>query len=50
LTVVETAVLDRRDLTELIRLRPDIGIQIYRNLAQGLGNKLKRADLSSPQS
>jgi GNAT superfamily N-acetyltransferase len=46
-TVVEAAALDRQDLTELIRLRPDIGIQIYRNLAQGLGNKLKRADLSS---
>lgn len=45
-TVVETAVIDRRDLAELIRLRPDIGIQIYRNLAVGLGKKLKRADLS----
>ena len=30
----------------LIRLRPDIGIVIYRNLAVGLGEKLKRADVS----
>jgi CRP-like cAMP-binding protein len=47
LTAVETAVLDRLDLTELIRLRPDIGIQIFKNLAVGLGEKLKRADLAS---
>ena len=45
-TVVETAVLDRQNLAELIRLRPDIGVQIYKNLAAGLGEKLKRADLS----
>ena len=45
-TVVETAVLDRQNLAELIRLRPDIGVQIYKNLATGLGEKLKRADLS----
>jgi GNAT superfamily N-acetyltransferase len=45
-TEVETAVLDYRDLAELIRLRPDIGIQIYKNLAVGVGEKLKRADLS----
>jgi hypothetical protein len=50
LTAVETAVLDRRNLEELIRLRPDIGIQIYKNLALGLGEKLKRADLSSGRS
>ena len=36
-TVVETAVLDRQNLAELIRLRPDIGVQIYKNLAAGLG-------------
>ena len=46
-TVVEAAVLDHRDLAELIRLRPDIAIQIYKNLAIGLGEKLKRADFSS---
>ena len=45
-TVVETAALDRRSLAELIRLRPDIGVLIYKNLATGLGEKLKRADLS----
>jgi GNAT superfamily N-acetyltransferase len=44
---VEAAVLDRHDLAELIRMRPDIGMQIYRNLARGLGKKLKRADYSS---
>jgi CRP-like cAMP-binding protein len=49
-TVVETAVLDRQDLAELIRLRPDIGLQIYKNLAVGLGEKLKRADFSSLRS
>jgi GNAT superfamily N-acetyltransferase len=49
-TVVETAVLNRQNLAELIRLRPDIGIQIYRNLAMGLGKKLKRADFSSLRS
>jgi hypothetical protein len=26
----------------LIRLRPDIGLHIYRNLATGLAEKLKR--------
>jgi CRP-like cAMP-binding protein/GNAT superfamily N-acetyltransferase len=49
-TVVETAVLDRRNLTELTRLRPDIGMQIYKNLAKGLGEKLKRADLSGSRA
>ena len=38
-TSVETAVLERKDLAELIRLRPDIGMQIYKNLAIGLGRK-----------
>jgi N-acetylglutamate synthase-like GNAT family acetyltransferase len=42
-TGVETAVLDQRDLAELIRLRPDIGLLIYRNLAVGMGEKLKRS-------
>lgn len=35
------AVLTRNDLIELIRLRPDIGVLIYKNLAIGLGKKLK---------
>jgi GNAT superfamily N-acetyltransferase len=43
-THVETAVLTHSDMSELIRLRPDIGIHIYRNLAIGTGEKLKRVD------
>lgn len=42
-TGVETAVLGHRDLAELIRLRPDIGLYIYRNLAVGMGEKLRRS-------
>jgi hypothetical protein len=45
-TRVETAVLGHDDLAELIRLRPDIGLHIYRNLAVGTGEKLKRLDVS----
>ena len=45
-TDVETAVLEHRDLTELIRLRPDVGLCIYRNLAVGTGEKLKRLNAS----
>jgi hypothetical protein len=45
-TRVETAVLEHEDLAELIRLRPDIGLHIYRNLALGIGQKLKRLDVS----
>lgn len=41
---VESGVLSRRDFADLVRRRPDIGVVIYRNLAQGLGEKLKRAD------
>jgi GNAT superfamily N-acetyltransferase len=41
-TSVETAVLDHLDLAELIRLRPDIGLHLFRNLAVGMGEKLKR--------
>jgi hypothetical protein len=43
LTAVETAVLGHRELAELIRLRPDVGLRLYRNLAVGLGDKLKRS-------
>jgi GNAT superfamily N-acetyltransferase len=46
LTGVEMAILAHQDLAELIRLRPDIGLLIYRNLAVGLGEKLKRVDAS----
>jgi GNAT superfamily N-acetyltransferase len=45
-THVEIATLDHEDLAELIRLRPDIGLHIYRNLAVGLGEKLKRLDVT----
>ena len=44
-TGVQAAVLQRHDLIELVRQRPDIGVVLYRNLARGLGEKLRRADL-----
>jgi len=40
---LEAAELLRRDLVDLIRRRPDIGVIIYRNLAIGLGDKLLRS-------
>jgi len=40
---VEVAELLQRDLMDLIRRRPDIGVIIYRNLAVGLGDKLLRS-------
>jgi hypothetical protein len=40
---IEVAELPRRDLEDLIRRRPDIGVIIYRNLAVGLGDKLLRS-------
>lgn len=39
---VVAARFQHRDLQELIRRRPDIGVIIYRNLALGIGEKLKR--------
>jgi predicted N-acetyltransferase YhbS len=44
---VEAGVLTRQDLESLVRLRPGIGVVLYRNLACGLGGKLRRADLKS---
>ena len=44
-SAVRAAVLKRADLIELVRQRPDIGVVLYRNLARGLGEKLRRADL-----
>ncbi|MBT8479365.1 MAG: GNAT family N-acetyltransferase [Gemmatimonadetes bacterium] len=44
-TSVETGVLTKKDLQSLVRLRPGIGVVLYRNLARGLGDKLRRADL-----
>ena len=40
---LEVAELLQRDLVDLIRRRPDIGVIIYRNLAVGLGDKLLRS-------
>jgi CRP-like cAMP-binding protein len=42
-TGVEAAALGHGDLAELARLRPDIGLRLYRNLATGMGEKLKRS-------
>jgi GNAT superfamily N-acetyltransferase len=42
-TALETAVLGHDELAELVRLRPDVGLVVYRNLALGLAAKLKRA-------
>ncbi len=47
---VDCAVLNREKLTGLIDKRPDIGLLLYRNLAIGLGAKLRRADGSSKLS
>jgi CRP-like cAMP-binding protein len=43
---VEAGVLTRAGLIELVRQRPDIGVALYQNLARGLGDKLRRADLN----
>lgn len=45
LSPVRAAVLPRGDLQELVRQRPDIGVVLFRNLARGLGEKLRRTDL-----
>jgi len=42
---VEAARMDATDLGRLIRVRPDIGLVIYRNIANGLGRKLARTDV-----
>lgn len=44
-TDVEVGVLTSERVGELIRLRPDIGVILYRNVARGLGEKLRRADI-----
>ncbi len=41
---MEVGVLRREALEALVRRRPDIGTVVYRNLARGLGSKLRRAD------
>lgn len=42
---VAVASLDDAGLRMLTRQQPDIAVVLYRNLAQGLGHKLRRADL-----
>mgnify|MGYP006173164403 CR=1 FL=1 len=46
---VSTAFLDRNVLTQLTRRRPDVGLVIYRNIALGLGRKLRVLDHSVSQ-
>ena len=41
---VEAARLSNRDVTELIRHRPDIGVVLYRNLGVEVSRKLRRLD------
>ena len=43
-TAVQAAVLGHADIDRIARLRPDIGVVIYRNLAAGLGRKLTGCD------
>lgn len=40
---VEVAVIPRRRMIDLVRRRPDIGVVLYRNVAVGLGDKLRRS-------
>ncbi|HSH75259.1 MAG TPA: GNAT family N-acetyltransferase [Longimicrobiales bacterium] len=44
-TRMDVGALGRGSLQSLVRRRPDIGTVVYRNLARGLGQKLRRADL-----
>lgn len=41
---VRAAVFTRDELVELVRQRPDIGVVLFRNVASGLGEKLRRTD------
>lgn len=43
-TDVDAGVLSKTDLNSVVRLRPGIGVILYRNLARGLGEKLRRTD------
>lgn len=43
-TDMEIGILTRERLEALVRRRPDIVAVVYRNLARGLGDKLRRAD------
>lgn len=43
---VRAAVFTREELVELVRQRPDIGVVLFRNVASGLGEKLRRTGRS----
>lgn len=43
-TDVDAGILTKTDLNGIVRLRPGIGVILYRNLARGLGEKLRRTD------
>jgi GNAT superfamily N-acetyltransferase len=45
-TAIEAAVLTHEELTDLIRRRPDIGLLLYKNVAAGMAQKLRRSDRS----
>jgi len=47
---VEVGVLRGKDLDRLIRQRPDVGVVLYRNLAEEIGEKLRRADRMSSRT
>ena len=42
---VLAGVLSRSDLTALVRQRPDIGVVLYRNLAEWVGSRIHQLDL-----
>jgi CRP-like cAMP-binding protein len=44
-SAVQAGVVERGDLAHLVRQRPDIGVALYRNLAEGVGARLQRLDL-----
>lgn len=46
-TAVLSAVIGREDLLKLIRRRTDIAVLLYRNLARGLAEKLRRSNRTS---
>ncbi|MDH3492333.1 MAG: GNAT family N-acetyltransferase [Acidobacteriota bacterium] len=46
----EVAVMSRRDLSQLIRRRPDIGVVLYKNLARSLGRKLRSMSANAAHS
>ena len=47
---MEVGTLVRGRLRGMVRRRPDIGTVVYRNLASGLADKLRRTDLRLGQS